>query len=203
MRRAALLTALSVAALTGCAAVAATRATDPGVQLQQGVSALRAQQYPLARNLLEPLYRERSAEPVGQRATLAAIAAELDGRNPERRLWAGAELAAWLLNVPNLEPWMVPIAESYYLLAMELGAQEERVARADAARDAAEQRARLAENVPTNPRQTVPAQLRAVANERDAQRRRAEQAEAQLAARERELRETKAELERIKKIIKP
>ena len=200
MRRAALLAALITTALTGCTALAALKqGADPRDQLQHGIAALRAQQYPAARSFLEPLYMERWAEPVGQRAMLALIAAELDARNPERRLWAGADIASRLLNIPDVEPWIVPIAETYYLLALEMGAQEERLARADSAREAAEQRAL---QLPAD-RLTVNQRLNQVANERDAQKKRAENAEAQLAVRDRELRETKAELERIKKIIKP
>lgn len=205
MRGSALLGALTTAVLSGCAAFAVARAPAPAVQLQQGVAALQAQQYPVARALLEPLYLERSAEAVGQRAMLALIAAELDARNPERRLWVGAEIASRLLHAPNVEPWLVPITETTYLLALELGAQDERLARADSAREQAEQRALRAEGrtLPSSPRETVPAQLRALADERDAHKRRADQLETQLAARDGELRDTKAELERIKKIIKP
>ena len=154
----------------------------------------------LRERFLEPLYMDHWREPVGQRATLALIAAELDARNPQRRLWAGADLASRLLTMPDVQPWIVPIAETYYLLALEMGAQEERLARADSARAAAEQRARV--QLPPD-RPTVNQRLNQVAAERDAQKKRADQAETALATKERELRETKAELERIKKIIKP
>jgi hypothetical protein len=200
MRRAALLAALITTALAGCnTLMPRQQGTNPDEQLEQGIAALRTQRYPAARGYLEPLYLEHWTLPVGQRAMLALIAAELDGRNPERRLWAGADLASRLLNVPAVEPWIVPIAESYYLLAVELGAQEERLARADSARVAAESRARSL----SSDRPTVPQQLAALATERDAAKRRADQAETNLATKDRELRETKAELERIKKIIKP
>ena len=56
----------------------------------------------------------------GQHALLTLIAADLDNRNPQRRLWAAAEMSARLLSIPDLEPWMVPVGESYYLLAVEL-----------------------------------------------------------------------------------
>ena len=208
MKRSALLIALASAAVSGCAAMAITRGPDPRIQLQQGVAALQAQQYPQARGFLEPLYVERWAEPVGQRATLALIAAELDARNPERRLWAAADIASRLLNVETLEPWMVPITETFYLMSLEMGAQEERLARADSARVQAEQRAAQAENragrrLPNSPVESVPSRIRQIAAERDAQKRRADQFETQLTAAQKELRDTKAELERIKKIIKP
>src|SRR5690606_32419589 len=95
--------------------------------------------------------------------------------------------------------WMVPVAESFYLLATELGAQEERIARADSARVAAETQAR---SLPQTSQATVPARIRVATEERDAARRQAEQLQQQLTARERELRETKQELERIKRTIK-
>ena len=201
MRRAALLAALMTSIVTACSQLPSLgpRAADPDDQLQNGVAALRAQQYPVARGYLEPLYMERWAQPVGQRAMLALVAAELDARNPDRRLWAGADLASRLLNIRGVEPWIVPVAETYYLLALEMGAQEERLARADSAREAAEQRAL---QLPAE-RRTVTQRINEVASERDAQKRRADQAEALLATRDKELRDTKAELERIKKIIKP
>jgi hypothetical protein len=207
MRRAVFVLALCTAGMTGCAAIAMARGgPDPRTQLQQGLEALEQRDYTRARGFLEPLYQERWTEPVGRHAMLALIAAELDTRNPDRRLWAGADRAARLVNVPQIEPWMIPVVETYYLLALELGAQEERLAQADSARLAAEQRARAAtqsRTLPANPRETVPTQIRRLTSDRDAQRRRADQAEQQLAARERELRETKQELERIKRTIKP
>jgi hypothetical protein len=198
MRRAALLAALIPSIVTACSQLPSLgqRESDPDNQFQNGVAALRAQQYPAARGYLEPLYMERWSEPVGQRAMLALVAAELDARNPERRLWAGADLATRLLNIPDVEPWIVPVAETYYLLALEMGAQEERVARADSLREAAELK------LPAE-RRTVAQRINEVAAERDAQKKRADQAEALLATRDKELRDTKAELERIKKIIKP
>src|SRR5690606_40777317 len=66
MKRAALLLALTTAGLTGCAALSFSRQPDPREQLNQGVVALEAQDYAAARALLEPLYRERWQEPVGQ-----------------------------------------------------------------------------------------------------------------------------------------
>jgi hypothetical protein len=193
-----------------------TRGPNPREQLAEGVAALGAQDFVRARGLLEPLYFQRWMEPVGQRALMTLIAAEVDGRNPGRRLAVAADLSARLLNIPNVEPWLIPIAESYYLLALELGAAEERLAQIEASRSEAEgpgARGEVPANkrpLPTSSRETMPSQLAQrervnaeLARERDDLKQQLGQLEQQLAARDRELRETKQELERIKKTIKP
>lgn len=190
-----------VGGAAGCAVVAGDRAVDPRLQLHEGVAALQAQQYLRARGLLEPLFYERSTEPVGQHALMLLITAELDSRNPDRRLWAAADMAGRLLDLDNLDPWLVPVAETKYLLAMELGATEQRIAAAEAARATAE--ARASARLPELSRESVPVRIDRLTTERDQARRRAEQLEQQLAGRDRELRETQQELERIKRTIRP
>lgn len=203
MRRAALLLALTTAGLTGCAALSFTRPPDARAQLNEGVAALEARDYRAARALLEPLYRERWQERVGQQAMLALIAADLDNRNPERRLWAAAEMAARLLSIPDLEPWLIPVGESYYLLALELGAQEERVARAETARAAAEAEVAAVEReLPASAAESVPARINRITTERDSLRRRVSELEQLAEARNKELRDTKQELERVKQTIR-
>lgn len=203
MTRAALLLALSTAGLAGCAAVGITRQPDPQAQLNLGAAALEAQEYGRARDLLEPLYREHWQDRVGQQALVTLIAAELDNRNPDRRLWAAADMSARLLSIPKLQPWLVPIGESYYLLSLELGAQEERLARADSARAAAEAEVEAAaRELPSSTRESVPARINRVTTERDALRRRVGELEQQAEARDKELRETKQELERVKQTIR-
>lgn len=213
MRCRSLLVALSVAGGTGCAAIAQSRSVGPEDQLSHAAAALEAQNYVRARELLEPIYYKHWREPIGQQALVMLIAAELDGRNPGRRLWAAADMATRLLDIPDVEPWVVPIAESYYLLAVELGASEERVALAEAARADAEERAVRAERaeraagpprrLPTTSRESVPAQLRRVNENREQLRRQVDQLQAEISERDRELRETRQELERIKKTIRP
>jgi len=201
MRRAALV-ALAAAGLSGCAAVSWVRGgddMDPDDRLTAGAQAVQAREYARAWSLLEPLTKEHADDEVGQAAMLTLVAMELDQRNVERRLWAGADIAARLLNVPELEPWIVPVAESFYVLANELGAQEQRIQQADSALAVAEARVR---SLPRAPEQTVPGRISQIAGERDSARRQAEQLQQQLAAKDRELRETKAELERIKRTIK-
>jgi hypothetical protein len=201
MRRGALLLAVSVLGTAGCAAVFGGGRPDPQALLHEGVAAVEARQYLRARALLEPLFQENPADPVAQRAMIVLIAAELDNRNPDRRLWAAADMAGRLLSVDEAEPWVLPVAASYYLLALELGAAEQRVAQAEAR--AAEARAANARRLPTSARESVPVQMGRVTSERDQARRRAEQLEQQLATRERELRETRQELDRIRRTIRP
>ncbi|HEX2168080.1 MAG TPA: hypothetical protein VHG09_12680 [Longimicrobiales bacterium] len=203
MKRAALLLALTTAGLTGCAALSMSREPDPREQLNQGVAALEAQQYSAAQALLEPLYREHWQERVGQQAMLALIAADLDNRNPDRRLWAAAEMAARLLSIPELEPWLIPVGESYYLLALELGAQEERLARADAARAAAEAEVAAVEReLPASGVESVVVRINRITTERDGLRSRVSELEQQVQARTTELEATKQELERVKQTIR-
>jgi len=203
MRRAALLLALCTAGMTGCGLLAFSSEPDPADQLGEGVAALESQDYVRAAALLGPVYREHWREEVGQRALLALIAAELDNRNPQRRLWAAADMAARLLSIPELDPWLVPVAETYYLLALELGAQEERVARADSARAAAEAAVTaVARELPASSVESVPARIKRVITERDELRSRVTELEQHLAARDKELQETKQELERIKQTIR-
>lgn len=203
MRRAALLLTLMTASLTGCAALSFARQPDAREQLNQGVAALEAEDYAGARALLEPLYRERWQDRIGQQAMLALIAADLDNRNPNRRLWAAAEMAARLLSIPELEPWLIPVGESYYLLALELGAQEERLARADAARAAAEAEVAAVEReLPASAVESVTARINRITRERESLLRRVGQLEQEAEARTKELNDTKQELERVKQTIR-
>jgi hypothetical protein len=201
-----MLIVLSTMGLSGCAAVGAIRGESPRAQLEAGAAAVEAQEYLRARGLLDPLYYGRPSDPVGQMALLVLIAAELDNRNPERRLWAAADMAGRMLANEATEPWMVPLAETYYLVAMELGAAEERVAAAESARAAAESARASAESarrLPATTQESVPARVGRITSDRDQARRQVEQLQQQLATRDRELRETRAELERIKRTIRP
>ena len=116
---------------------------------------------------------------------------------------AAAEMAARLLSIPDLEPWLIPVGESYYLLALELGAQEERLARADAARAAAEAEVAAVEReLPASAAESVPARIARITTERETLRRRVSQLETEAQAKDKELQETKQELERVKQTIR-
>jgi len=194
MRRAALVLALSTAGMTACATVNGNigRGERPEDRLTRGLRALQTQDFVMARNVLDSLYMEQWSKPVGQHAALALVAAEVDTRNTDRQLWRAADISARLLNIPKLDRWMVPVAESYYNLALELGAQEQRLAE----RKADER------TIPQASRESVPAQMNRLTTQRDEAKKQAEQLQQQLAAKDKELRETKQELERIKRTIK-
>ncbi|HEX6694628.1 MAG TPA: hypothetical protein VF035_08040 [Longimicrobiales bacterium] len=197
MKRAPLILGLTVL-LTSCAVLSGVGEPDAEAELDRGLTALRAREYNDARRILEPLYQSSWREPVGQEALLALASMELDPRNPERRLWAGADLAGRLLGIPQASPADIPVAETLYLLAIELGAVEERIARADSVTQAAEDRSRR----PTASVMSVPARMARLQAERDGLNRRNEQLQATLKTRDKELADAKQELERIKKTLK-
>jgi outer membrane protein assembly factor BamD (BamD/ComL family) len=199
MTRAALLLVATVSA-TGCAAIASIRGETPQSQLEAGAQAVQAQEYLRARGLLEPLFYGRPEGRIGQQALLVLVAAELDNRNPDRRLWAAADMASRFLLAEPAEPWLVPLAETFYLVAMELGAAEERITQAETARATAEARAN---RLPATTQESVVARTGRLTTERDQARRQVEQLQQQLATRDRELRETRAELERVRRTIRP
>lgn len=213
MRRARWRVALLAVTISGCAALRGGGEPSPQARLDEGLAALEQRDFVKARAVLDPLYRAHWDRPVGRQAMLALIAAELDSRNPERRLAAAADLSARFLNIDGIADWQVPVAESYYLIALELGANEERLARAEAKSEQAQQeRAEVQQalsaadggrKLPTSDRESVPARIRRLTGERDEAQRRAAAAEQRLAAREKELQEAQQELERIRKTLKP
>ena len=197
MMRAPLLLGLTVV-LTSCAALGGVGEPDAQTELDRGLTALRAREYDDARRILEPLYQSSWQQPAGQNALMALSAMELDPRNPDRRLWAGADMAGRLLSIPEAAPEHIPVAETLYLLAVELGAVEERIARADSMQQAAEDRSRR----PTSSVLSVPARMARLQSEREGLNRRIDQLQATLKTRDKELADAKQELERIKKTLK-
>lgn len=128
----------------GCASLQHAPGPSPEERLEQGLAALERGDYRAAHEPLSWVYTHYADEPIGRQALLALVAAELDPRNPSRRLGVGADLAARYLRLPGAEPWTVPLVETVYLLAMELGAAEERVAVAEESEEAAREEARAA-----------------------------------------------------------
>jgi predicted nucleic acid-binding Zn-ribbon protein len=104
-------------------------------------------------------------------------------------------MSAKLLSQAGSPEWVEPVAETLYLLALELGANEERIARAEAERDSAQA-------LPELPGPSVLAQVQTLREERDNLRRRAQALEQVVAAKEKELKEKEQELERIRKTLK-
>lgn len=202
MKRAAVCIALLSAGIAGCAALRPERENGADGDLERGLDALAAQDYATARTVLDRVYRLHWQERLGQSALLALTAAEIDPRNNERRLSVASDLAARYLNVPGTPQWTVPVAESLYLLAVELGAQEDSLQQAQADRRQAEAEARRLRALPQSQRETVPARIRRLENERNEVQRRLRDTEQRLATREKELRDAQQELERIRKTIK-
>ncbi len=128
----------------GCAALQVEREPDPEEKLVEGLAALDRRDYRAAFEPLSWVYTRYWNEPVGQRALLALTAAELDPRNPSRRLDVGADLAGRYLRLPGIAAWTEPLVETVYLLALELGAAEERVAEAEEEEEEARAEAREA-----------------------------------------------------------
>jgi hypothetical protein len=193
MKRAPLLLALAVA-LAGCVAYGTGGEPDPERQLQAGLNALAVRDYARAQAHLETVYREHWAEPVGQQALLVLMAAEMDPRNTSRRLWASADMAARLLGIPEAAPWMQPIGETLYLLSLEMGANEERIARAQAALDSVQ-------SLPTFTGQSYPAQIEALETERNNLRQRLDRVLVVRDSIDNELKDRTAELERVRRTI--
>jgi hypothetical protein len=215
IRRISILAVLAVTVSGGCAQIPGLGRPDPASEFEVGIEALDRGDYATGFDVLYPIYRRHWDQAIGQRALMALMAAEIDPRNDNRRLWSTADMAATYLQIPEVPSWTMPVARAIYLLSIELGATEERVARAEAERDQAQARAATAERqrtaqagaspergLPEFTGQTVPARLRAVEGERDELRRRVQQLEQRLAERERQLRENEQELERIRRTIR-
>jgi hypothetical protein len=177
--------------LLGCATLKAPFESDDGeARLEQALAALGRGDYRAAHEGLSWVAQHYPKEDYGQQATLTLAALELDPRNPGRRIGVGTDVAGNYLRDPNNPAWTQPIAQTLYLLGVELGAAEERVEKAE--REAERAAARL----PALPGPTVSARIRGVEQERDRLARRVEALEKQLADKDQEL-------QRIKKTIRP
>ncbi|HEX7051552.1 MAG TPA: hypothetical protein VF188_15200 [Longimicrobiales bacterium] len=169
--------ALLTVLLTGCALVYGSRQPDPEERLARGLAALDREDYRSAFDDLVWVYTHFPDEPEGRRALLALAAAELDPRNPSRRLGVGSDLVADYLRTPGTPSWTHPVAETVYLLALELGAAETRVAEAEMEREEAEQESAEARGEATRARR------QAQRAEAEAQRARRAEARAERARR--------------------
>lgn len=189
---------IAAAVLIGTAACASVRAalptTAPEERLDAALALAEAGEYANATATLDSLYRAHWDREVGLRALLDLAAITIDPRNPERSLWRSADYSARLIGLPGAPPHLLPVARAMYLVSVELGALEEQRAAAEAARDTAE--AIVARTLPRYTGQSVPAQLSAIAQERDALLQR-------VTALEQALRDTTSELERVRRTLKP
>jgi hypothetical protein len=169
----------------GCATLSSSLESRGEKRFELGLEALGRGDYRLAHEQLSWVAQHYAHEQVGQRALLTLAALEIDPRNPGRRINVAADLAASYLRLPENTPWMRPVAQTLYLLGLEMAAED----RADDKRDSA--RARL----PALPGPSVTARVRAAEQERDRLARRVESLEKQLSEKEQEL-------ERIRKTIR-
>lgn len=176
--------------LAGCATLKAPFESRGQERLEQGLEALARSDYRTAHEHLTWVLQNDPDDEHGRRAMLVLAALEMDPRNPQRRIGAGADYVAAYLGAPDRATWTQPIAQTLYLLSLELGAAEERAARAERAAERAQAQ------LPALPGPTVTARLRSAEQERDRLRTRVETLEKELAEKEQEL-------ERIKKTIRP
>jgi hypothetical protein len=186
MRRATLLMAAVACICVGCSTFASARGDDAEDRFNTGVRALAAGNFAAARSDLGWVAQHYSRQMEGQRALLVLAALEADPRNPTRRVEAGSELAASYLRLPERENWLEPMAQTLYLIGLELGAAEQRIEEAQAKK----------RELPKLPGPTVSARIKNVEQDRDRLAKRVTALEAELA-------EKDAELQRIKKTIKP
>lgn len=181
--------------LAACATINPFVESTAESRFDRGMRAIERGDYPQASLDLGWVATHHADEKIGRQALLAVSALEMDPRNQRRRLALGADLTqAYLLN-RGTENWTQPIAQTLHLLALELGAAEERVAAAEAEKQKAEARLTL-------PGPSVPARMKAIQDERDRLQRRVTQLEQQLSTVEKDLAEKDKELERIRKTIK-
>lgn len=199
----------------GCASFQGA-SSDPDKQLITALAALDRGDYRSGTETLTRIVQEHPGTSSGQRALLALAATMLDPRNPNRRIDAGASMAARYLREDKRPAWTDPVAEAMYLTALELGATDSArvVAESDAQQARAEaERAKVEAQrgrpLPRLPGQSVTSRFRDVQQDRDkvaADREklsnRVQALEQQLEAREKQLADSVAELRRIRKTLR-
>jgi hypothetical protein len=205
MRFSALAAGVLALALSACATLDQVIGGDGSNRFDAGLAALRAGDYIAAHENLAWVAENKPGETEGRQALLIISAMEMDPRNPMRRLSVGSDLVVSYMNHPDKDRWTDPIAQTMYLLAVELGGAEDKVAQAEAEKREAERQAEEVQNVlPRLPQAsaTVPARIKAVSDERDRLAKKVDQLEAAVAERDKKLAEKEKELERIKKTLK-
>ncbi len=176
--------------LTGCTTLKESLQSRGEERFEASLAALARGDYRTAQEGLAWVAQYDADEDHGRAALLALAALELDPRNPARRIAVGADVAASYLTLDGREPWTTPVAQTMYLLSLELGAAEDRVEKAERAVERANAR------LPSLPGPSVSARIRTAEQERDRLKTRVE-------ALEQQLKEKEQELERIRKTIRP
>lgn len=175
---------------TGCSAIGRSE-PNPEIRMQAGLDALAQNDIARAQEHFQWVYNNQPGKQIGYEALLAFIATELDPRNPDRQLYTSSELAERLIRAPDAPPWMRPLGNTFYLLALELGAHDERMAQS-----------RMAQDLPQLEKASLAAQLRALRLERDSLEKKSNQLAEQLSKTDKDLKEKSAELERLRKTIR-
>ena len=117
--------ALLAVLLAACAAGPGTGELAHGgypAHLSDGLRALREGDYAAASSTFRWLASRCEAGPQGRQAVLLLASANLDPRNPGASPDEGARLAAAFLGMPGADAGERAVAETLYLLALELGA---------------------------------------------------------------------------------
>lgn len=183
MRHASLLVVAVAGLAVGCATLSSPWRSPEEDRFEAGVRALTDRNYEKAHSDLSWVAQHYGHEKAGQRALIVLAALEMDPRNPGRRNEVGADVAASYLRLPDRDAWLDPVAQTLYLMGLEMGNAEERTVS-------------QAQPLPTLPGPTVNARIKVVEQERDRLAKRVAALEEQLAQKDREL-------ERIRKTIKP
>ncbi|MGQ0813761.1 MAG: hypothetical protein ACT4O1_04780 [Gemmatimonadota bacterium] len=173
MRRATVPVAALAFVVTSCATLTSVWRADHEQRFDAGVRAMTNGDYALAHQEMSWTAQHFGHKTEGQRAVLLLATMEMDPRNPGRRPEVGSDLAASYLRLPEQEDWASPMAQTLYLIGLELGAE-----RAEAERQ---------RELPRLPGPTVTARIRSVEQERDRLAKRVSALEEQLAEKDREL----------------
>jgi outer membrane protein assembly factor BamD (BamD/ComL family) len=197
MRYSALAAGLLALALSACASIGSMLKNGED-HYEAGLRAFKAGDYAGASEHLSLVAGDAPEDKKGRQALLMLAALEMDTRNPNRRLALGSDHAGSFLKLKGTEPWMSSIAQTLYLMSVELGAAEERAAQAEADKQQAEG---ILQALPKD-FQSWPSRLRASEEKTDRLAKKVEQLEAQVADRDKKLIEKDKELERIKKTLK-
>jgi len=191
--------------LAGAAACALPRpgargaAPGPAERLARALVALDSGQYAPVVQELQLLARTYPQLVVGRQALLVEAAAQLDPRNAQVQLDQGAALLTQYLGRADSSDWTRPVAQTLYLMSLELGATAERVQQAEA--DAA--RARAEAGLPRLPGPPLAARLSDLEHERDRLAARVKELEAGSAQLQKQLADTVQELRRIRRTLRP
>ncbi len=203
MRYTAVAAGVFALAISACGTFNSMSKSGAEDRFESGMVALRRGDFAQASTDLGWVAEHRPEDRIGHQALLIVAAIEVDPRNPRRRLAMGADLAGSYLKYEDKDRWTEPVAQSLYLLAVELGAAEERVAQAEADRLAAERRINedLLPRLP-EPARSVPARIHTLEDERDKLAKKVQTLEEQIADRDKKLAEKDKELDRIRKTIR-